>query len=70
MKLDGRPLITDGHRGEMAKEAANKKAAAEIAVYKQRLRFEKESTGEKLLSDLLAKARDLRPKREPSERSG
>lgn len=59
VRLDGRPLIPDGHRGEVTKEAANAKAAAEIAVYKQRLRLEKESTGEKLLSDLLARARDL-----------
>ena len=59
VKLDGRPLIPLAHRGEITKAAADKKAAGEIAVYKERVRLQKEAAGEKLLADLLGRAREL-----------
>jgi hypothetical protein len=59
IKLDGRPLIPAGHLGRISMPAAKEKATAEIAIYKQRLRLEKEAAGEVAVSDLLQKARAL-----------
>ena len=57
VKLDGRPLIREGHLGGITKVAADKKAVHELAVYKQRLRLEKETAGERAIGELVAEAR-------------
>jgi hypothetical protein len=59
IKLDGRPLIPAGHLGRVAMPTAKEKAANEIAVYKQRLRLQKEAAGEKAVGELLDQARTL-----------
>ena len=59
IKLDGRPLILAGYRGRHSMEIAKEKAAGEVAVYKARLRLEKEAVGERDIEDLLKKARNL-----------
>lgn len=59
IKLDGRPLIPRGHLGGISMKAAKEKAAAEIAVYKERLRLEKETAGEIAVGELLQKARKI-----------
>ncbi len=59
VKLDGRPLIAAGHKGSKTTVAADKKAVQELAVYKQRLRLEREAEGERDVSLLLTEARRL-----------
>ena len=59
IKLDGRPLIREGYLGSVSMPAAKAKAASEIAVYKTRLRLEKESEGEIEIGQLISKARKL-----------
>ncbi len=59
VKLDGRPLIKEGYKGEISKPTADKKAKRELAVYKQRVRLEKESEGERQIEDLLKEARQM-----------
>lgn len=59
INLDGRPLIETGYLGRHSMAAAKEKAASEVAVYKARLRLEKEATGERALGDLLNRARTL-----------
>jgi hypothetical protein len=59
VRLDGRPLIPAGHYGEISDEAANDKVSKEIAVYKQRIRLEKDSGVGTSLDDIIAKARQI-----------
>ncbi len=57
IKLDGRPLIPSGHLGRISMKLAKEKAALEIAIYKEKLRLEKETAGERAVTDLLSQAR-------------
>ncbi len=57
IKLDGRPLIPSGHLGKISMKLAKEKAALEIAIYKERMRLEKEAVGERAVTDLLSQAR-------------
>ena len=57
IKLDGRPLIKLGYLGKHSMPTAKEKAAFGIAVYKARLRLEKESSGEREVGELLSRAR-------------
>lgn len=57
VKLDGRPLIPAGHLGRISMPTAKEKAAAEIGVYRERLRLEKETDGELAVAELLSQAR-------------
>jgi len=57
IKLDGRPLIPAGHLGKISIKLAKEKAALEIAIYKERMRLEKEAAGERAVTDLLSQAR-------------
>jgi hypothetical protein len=57
VKLDGRPLRPNNYAGNVTKAASDKKAKHELAVYKVRLRLEREAEGERLLSSILAEAR-------------
>lgn len=59
VKLDGRPLIQEGYKGEISKPVADKKAKRELAVYKRRIRMEKETGGEREIEDLLKEARRM-----------
>ena len=59
VKLDGRPLIRAGHNGDISKPTADVKAKNELAVYKKRLRLEKEARGETEIIDFLEKARAM-----------
>jgi hypothetical protein len=59
IKLDGRPLIPKGYLGRHTMTSAKEKAAQEIAVYKARLRLEKEAQGEQEVGDLLNRARAI-----------
>ncbi len=59
IKLDGRPLIPPGHLGRISMPKAKEKAAAEIAVYKERMRLEKENEGKGTVEDLLAQAKKI-----------
>lgn len=49
LKLDGRPLISESNRGSVSMGDAKKKASAEIAAYKERLRIDRELAGEQEL---------------------
>jgi hypothetical protein len=59
IRLDGRPLIAPNHYGKISMAVAKEKAALEIAVYKERLRLEKETAGEIVVTQLLGQARQL-----------
>ena len=59
IKLDGRPLIPAGHRGSRSKVEADRKAAAEIAAFKDGVRLEKEALGERALGQLAEQMRAL-----------
>jgi hypothetical protein len=67
IKLDGRPLIPSGHLGKISMRLAKEKAALEMAIYRERIRLEKEAAGELAVADLLSQARviatDKRAKR-------
>lgn len=52
LKLDGRPLIGENERGAVSMAEARKKAAAEVAAYKERIRVEREKAGELRLKEL------------------
>jgi hypothetical protein len=52
IKLDGRPLIPDGHKGRVSKAQAHKKASEELALYKERLRKDQEIEGEAALRQI------------------
>ncbi len=57
VKLDGRPLRPAKFAGKVLKAAADRKAKNELAVYKERVRLEREAEGERALESLLAEAR-------------
>jgi hypothetical protein len=57
VRLDGRPLIPGGHRGVISEDAADKKAATEIAAYSERIPLKKQAFGEKTSIGLLTQAR-------------
>ncbi len=59
VKLDGRPMIPVGHRGEVSDDAANEKVSREIQTYRLRLKLEKEAKGEAALSEIIDRARQL-----------
>ncbi len=59
VKLDGRPLIADGHKGNISKPVADKKAKEALATYKQRLRLEREESGEKAITQMINEAKRL-----------
>jgi hypothetical protein len=59
IKLDGRPLIPAGHLGKISMKLSKEKAALEIAIYKEKMRLEKEAIGERAVSDLLSQARAI-----------
>lgn len=59
VRLDGRPLIRLGHRGEISDVAADEKVSREITAYKQRIRMEKDAEVGSSLEDILAKARQI-----------
>lgn len=69
VRLDGRPLIASGYLGNFSMSAAKKKAASEIAVYKARLRLEKESKGERAIGELLSRARKMVAEKRTSRKS-
>lgn len=57
VKLDGRPLRPIKFFGNITKAAADKKAKHELAIYKERVRIERESDGERKLASILVDAR-------------
>jgi hypothetical protein len=59
IRLDGRPLIPSHHLGRISMPTAQERATMEIAVFKERLRLEKENSGEIAVTQLLGKARQL-----------
>jgi hypothetical protein len=59
IKLDGRPLIPSGHLGKISMKLAKEKAALEMAIYRERIRLEKEAAGERAVADLLSQARTI-----------
>ena len=71
VRLDGRPLIPLGHRGEISDAAADKKVSREITAYKQRIKMEGDAEIGSL-EDILAKARQIadakRTTRKPKSR--
>ena len=74
LKLDGRPVIQKGHKGEVTKKVADEKSAIEIGVYKERIRLEKEVAGERAVGNLLSEARQIaqtkREKRQVAAKPG
>lgn len=63
IRLDDRPLKREGYAGMVSRTAADKWVSAQIKIYKDRKRIEKEAIGEKALTDLaqhVKKARKLR----------
>lgn len=59
IQLDGRPLIPTGHRGRISMASAKDKAALEVAIYKERVRLQKEAEGETAVASLLMEARKI-----------
>lgn len=59
IELDGRRLIGRNNYGSLSIPLAKEKAAIEIAIYKERLRLEKEVSGEIAVSRLLTQARQI-----------
>ncbi len=72
VNLDGRPLIKAGYNGSITKTAADKKAVAELAVYKERMRLEKETKGKVEMEVLIQQARLLPAEKgqKPRKRKG
>jgi hypothetical protein len=68
------PLIPAGRLGSISMKLAKEKAALEIAIYKERLRLEKEAAGEIAIGELLTQARaiatDKRKKRKGKGQGG
>lgn len=60
LRLDGRPLIRDGHRGSVGMTEAKRRAAEEVRAFRERTRIERELAGEVELASL---ASALRPRR-------
>ena len=69
VELDGRPLIKEGYNGSRSKPEADKKAVAELAVYKERLRLEKEAKGKIEMEALLQQARLLAAEKKQKRKS-
>jgi len=72
VNLDGRPLIRAGYNGSVTKTAADNKAVAELAVYKERMRLEKETKGKVEMEVLIQQARLLPAEKgqKPRKRKG
>jgi len=66
--LDGRPLIKSGYNGSRKKTDADKKAVTELAVYKERLRLEKEANGMVAMEALMQQARLLADEKKQSRK--
>lgn len=67
LKLDGRPLIAEQHRGSINMTEAKRKATDEIKAFRERIRVERELAGEHELGRLASdvrKARSRKPKKE------
>lgn len=60
LKLDGRPLIGRDHRGSVGMTAASQKAADEVAAFKERVRLERETAGERDLFAITGRVRRSR----------
>ena len=59
IKLDGRPLIGEGHHGSRKKSEADSKAAREIKAYRTRIAAGKEAAGELMLRELSAQVKKI-----------
>ncbi len=70
VNLDGRPLIKEGYNGSKRKGEAEKKAVAELAVYKERLRLEKEAKGKIEMEALMKQARLLASDKQQKPKKG
>lgn len=53
IRLDGRPLIAEQNRGRTSMDAAQRKATAEMYIFKSRLKIQKEKSGEEELRRIL-----------------
>ena len=67
LKLDGRPLIGEQHRGGVSMAQARRKASEEVKAFKERIRSERELAGEKELTRL---ASDLRKRGKSRPKKG
>lgn len=63
LKVDGRPLIRENERGRMSMPDAKKKASAEIKAFKDRVRLEREVSGEQALRKIGEKVKARQPKK-------
>jgi hypothetical protein len=70
IKLDGRPLIPSGHFGKISMKLAKEKAALEMAIYRERIRLEKEADGERAVADLLSQARTIATNKRAKRKAG
>jgi hypothetical protein len=52
LKLDGRPLIGKDNRGRISMPTAKAKASTELKAFKDRIRIERENTGERALQQI------------------
>lgn len=70
IKLDGRPLIRDGYHGKVSDTKKKEKVASELALYRERIRLEKEAKGEIDVTRLLEQARAItaEKRRQPKTR--
>lgn len=57
IKFDGRPLIPARYRGKVSDTKKKEKVAGELAIYRERVRLEKEAKGEVEVGKLLEQAR-------------
>lgn len=70
VNLDGRPLIKEGYKGSKSKADADKKAMAELAIYKERLRLEKEAKGKIAVESLIQQGRAIASERRGRRKKG
>lgn len=59
VKLDGRPMIPEGHKGTISKKQADEKVSREIQAYNLRLKLEKDKKNEMALAEIVEEARHL-----------
>jgi hypothetical protein len=65
IKLDGRPLIPEGHRGTISDRQKKQKVSGELSAYRERERLEKEAKGEEQVGALLKQARSIAAEKRP-----
>ncbi len=63
IRIDGRPVIAAGHRGQRSKDDADNRAAEQIAQFKERARLERELAGDRALREIASNTRDRKRKR-------